>query len=387
MNALNLVIDFNNMVMRALHTCQTTDDVKIKNFDKQEECDAFMRKTVTDICFVLRAFNPDRVIFACDAKFPWRTDLYKNLDINYKGNREKDLEKNWTNIFKVMDDLKGILANKGFVVTDLENTEADDLAALWKDVILNKQQDNMIYVSSDKDWSQLVCLDDNKHYCIGYNPVINNRGTRKMFVDEKTHKWLNSTDDVDFFMNGFNKAKSKLCDIVRTNNKISVEVIDPQRVLLDKVMCGDDGDNVPAFYEYYKGGRKTRVTPTKAATLFETLNIHSIDDLVSVDADFTLKEALESVMKTTIDIDFGSRLLRQRRMVELKSDLFPKRIVDNFYKHAESVANVGFGNFAEIKMDTILKGTSYEYKGSKNRYNSIFADIDLTKYNKTPALF
>ena len=387
MNSLNLVIDFNNMVMRALHTCQNTDDVKIKNFDTQKECDVFMRKTVTDICFVLRAFAPDRVIFACDAKFPWRTDLYKGMDIKYKGNREKDMEKNWDNIFKVMDDLKVILAQRGFVVTDLENTEADDLAVLWKNIILDEQKDNMIYVSSDKDWSQLVCLDDNKHFCIGYNPVINNRGTRKMFIDEKTNAWLNSKDDVDFFMNGFNKAKSRLLDIIRINNKIAVEVIDPQRVLLDKVMCGDDGDNVPAFYEYYKNGRKTRVTPTKASALFETLNIHSINDLVAVDAGITLKEAIENVMKTTVDVDCESRLLRQRRMVELNPDLFPKRIVDNFKKHAESVANIGFGSFGEIKMDRILEGTQYIQKGSKERYNSIFSDIDLGKYNQAPALF
>ena len=387
MNALNLVIDFNNMVMRALHTCQNSEEIKIKNFDTQKECDVFMRKTVTDICFVLRAFSPDRVIFACDAKFPWRADLYKGMDTTYKGTREKDMEKNWNNIFKVMDDLKDILMHKGFVVTDLENTEADDLAALWKDVILNKQKDNMIYVSSDKDWSQLVCLDDDKHFCIGYNPVINNKGTRKLFMDEKTNQWINSSDDVDFFMNGFNKAKNKLNEILNLNNKIEIEVIDPQQVLLGKIMCGDDGDNVPSFYEYYKSGRKTRVTPTKAKALFETLNINSVNDLVSVDADITLKEALESIMKVTMDIDFTSRLLRQRRMVELNSDLFPKRIVDNFNKHAESVTNIGYGSFGEMKMDKILEGTSYIDVSKKERYNSIFSDLDITKYNKTPALF
>ena len=48
-------------------------------------------------------------------------------------------------------------------------------------------------------------------------------------------------------------SKSYLMKFIADNrNQMDVEKINGQNVVLSKIFCGDDGDNVPAFYEYYK---------------------------------------------------------------------------------------------------------------------------------------
>ena len=148
-----MIIDFNNFAMRSLYTCQFMEpDVKIKNFDTKKECDVLVRKITIDICRVIRTFTPNRVIISCDSKQPWRNDLYKDIDgMEYKGTRDRDEDKNWSNIFTSLDDLRDILKDKGFIVTYIERTEADDITTMWKEYIFDKGED-VILVSSDMDW-------------------------------------------------------------------------------------------------------------------------------------------------------------------------------------------------------------------------------------------
>ena len=97
---INLVIDFNNIAMRAMNACVYMRDSGVSNYDTQPECDIMARKITTDISYILRMFCPDRIILACDAKHPWREDIYRDIPgMEYKGNRVKDETKNWNNIF------------------------------------------------------------------------------------------------------------------------------------------------------------------------------------------------------------------------------------------------------------------------------------------------
>lgn len=91
--------------------------------------------------------------------------------------------------------------------------------------------------------------------------------------------------------------------------------------------CGDDGDCVPSFYNWYKDGRKVRITPGKEKKVREIIGINTVQDLV--DSEYKLKPVFEKVCKRDInDIDFSERLMRQRVLVELNSKLFPEYIQD-----------------------------------------------------------
>lgn len=392
MSMLNMILDFNNFAMRSLHTCQFMEpDVKIKNFDTKNECDILIRKITIDICRVIRTFTPNRVIISCDSKQPWRNDLYKDIDgMEYKGTREKDDEKNWNNIFSALDDLRSIFKKNGFIVTYIDRTEADDITTMWKEYLFDKGED-VILVSSDMDWVQLVGVHNN-NVCLCYNPIANNTGKKRLYLNSDINEWLDIEEKPDIFFRNYNKTRKILKGVQLIDPKISFELVDPDRVLLNKIMTGDLSDNVPSFFHYYRNGRKQNVTELKAKHVFEALNIHNVDDLIDVNNKMLLKDALEKEMKRDIDVDFQERLTRQRKLVELKSYLFPEDIVKKFKSTAISTCDECTVNTSNIKMEDVLAGTKYleqEEVRKNGKLNSIFDDINsLSKFSSnSKALF
>lgn len=106
---VNVIIDFNNIAMRAMNACVYMRDSGVTNYDTDVECGILARKITMDMAYILRIFVPDRVIIACDAKHPWREEIYYKIPgMEYKGNRVKDETKNWTNIFNTINNLKDI---------------------------------------------------------------------------------------------------------------------------------------------------------------------------------------------------------------------------------------------------------------------------------------
>lgn len=387
---LNLVIDFNNLAMRSLFMCKYIGEGNVTNFDTEEECDIYINKLSMDICSVLRTIAPDRVIFVCDSKNPWRNKLYADIDgMEYKGTREKDEEKNWDNIFNSLTDFKNILKDRGFVVSEIASAEADDLAALWKEELVYKNMDPVILVSSDKDWTQLVEFVSSTAWCFCFNPVVNNKGIKKFFIDEKGKNWLETEEKVDIFLSGLDPLKDRIKGIIASNPRLSVEQINPNAVLLDKIFCGDDGDNVPAIFDYYKNGKKMRVTPLKAGHIYESLGISNSNDIESHLSDDSLRDAISKEMKTDVDVDLTKRLDRQRKLVELKSRFFPDSINKNFEVDYFGNLSKGVVNTRQIKTEDLLGETKFLKKDfGKPRENSIFDDIkSLGVFSKAPNLF
>lgn len=382
-NKLNLIIDFNNISFRALFTCTYASEYEVSTFDTNKECEILVRKIATDLSFIIREFVPDNVIIVCDAKHPWRNKLYDNIPgETYKGNRVKDENKNWTKIFNSLDDLKNILKNKGFTVTEINNAEADDLAALYKNY-LSGIGESMVLVSSDKDWTQLVSFDQlYNQFCIVYNPIPNNKGKKKIFINVEFNNWLNQEENKnDIFFNNTNTCKKRIIS-AKSKDKIETSVIDPENVLLEKIICGDTGDNVPGFYEFYKNGKRWRITPLRMNKIFESAHLKTIDDLKTGNNINNFIKELEIISKHTVDdIDPNDRLLRQRKLVELNIDLFPSEIVSEFNKQIQNFTENCSVNTSTIKMEDILSGTKYvsnDYKKSKE--NSIFKELQNLDY-------
>lgn len=374
---LTMIIDYNNFVMRSIHTCQFMDpDVRINNFNTQSEIDILIRKITMDICYIVRMFVPKRVILSCDSKSPWRKELYKDIDgMEYKGTREKDSEKNWGNIFSATDELREIFRKHGFIVTYLDNTEADDITTMWKEYAFEHNSD-VVLVSSDMDWVQLVGMNDKGNVCICINPIPNNKGRKRLYISPEISNWLHKEDKPDIFFSNYNRNKKTIREIQLIDPKISFELIDPDRILMNKIMAGDVSDNVPSFFHYYRNGRRQNVTELKAKHIFEALNINSVEQLIESNNKMMLKDVLEKEMKHEVEIDFSERMERQRKLVELKSSVFPKRIVDNFVENAVPCYDTFCENTSGIKMDDILRDTKYIKKENPyGKLNSVFDDI------------
>lgn len=389
-NKLTLIFDFNNMAMRSLFTCSYIDRGSVSTFDSEEDCNILIRKIAMDMSFIMRTFIPDRTIILCDAKNPWRKELYKDMDTKYKGTRTKDESKNWDNIWNALSEYKKVLEKRGFTISEINNAEADDLAALWKQKIYNENGDNIVYISSDKDWVQLIDFNcSNNAFCVVYNPVIDGKKHKKIYATHDFINWMNAenpTGKVDIFFNNYNPQKDKFKNIFSKDPRICYIEEDPQKVVLEKILCGDDADNVPSFYTYYRNGKVVRITESKKKKILEDLNIHTVKDLCEANKTNVLKESIETVIKKEIDdIDVNERLIRQRRLVELSPILFPEEICSDFEYHYKDSIDTGYVPSNSIILTDILDGTKFLDKNNQRgvKENKIFDNIkDLEKYIK-----
>lgn len=375
-----LVMDWSNMSFRSLYTSQWSSHSL--SYDSDEEISNFVGKLATDICMILRTFDPDKALFAVDAQNPWRKDWLEDQEVGYKGQRERNKSMNWDNIFQAMKDLQGIMEEKGFDFLYKERAEADDMMCLSKETVFKRFPDcNIIIVSSDADIRQLADFnEETSQFCLVFNPISSGKGGhKKLYMTKPCLEWFNTQDKVDIFFSNLNEEKQYLKKCLEHDKKIEVSEIDPNDVVLGKIFCGDSGDNVPSFYEYYDKGKKKKLSETKYKHIKESLCLESVEDL-DQKKDVLLKESLEASLKHKVDdIDVASRLDRQKKLVELKSENFPKGLKD-YSADVEILLKKPYDGLpmSSIQMAKILDGTKFGglAKAKRVRAADVFKDLD-----------
>ena len=380
-NKTILCLDWSNILFRSLFINQLYGTKM--TYDNIEDCQSFIYKFATDVCSIINIFKPNNVILLTDSQHAWRKDVLPGED-GYKSNRQKQEGVNWDNIFKCSDDLKQLFKNAGCHVAEYEHSEADDMAALCKEVIFEKYHDyNLIIVSADADLRQLIDFDPlTNQYCAVYNTIVKGKtGKRFLYITQEMQNWLDKEDQVDIFFSNVDESKQYIKDIISQNVKIGIEIENPNEILLHKIFCGDDGDCVPSFYNWIHNGKSVRITPAKERKIRETLGIKTIADLIQ--AKDNLKPLIESIAKKEVnDININERLQRQRILVELNSSLFPKDIQSYKDTIDYMVQSTGDTIFANMKAANILKGSEYE---NSNKPKALTASVfkDMEKYGLT----
>ena len=380
-NKTILCLDWSNILFRSLFINQLYGTKM--TYDNIEDCQSFIYKFATDVCSIINIFKPNNVILLTDSQHAWRKDVLPGED-GYKSNRQKQEGVNWDNIFKCSDDLKQLFKNAGCHVAEYEHSEADDMAALCKEVVFEKYHDyNLIIVSADADLRQLIDFDPlTNQYCAVYNTIVKGKtGKRFLYITQEMQNWLDKEDQVDIFFSNVDESKQYIKDIIAQNVKIGIEIENPNEILLHKIFCGDDGDCVPSFYSWIHNGKSVRITPAKERKIRETLGIKTIADLIQ--AKDNLKPLIESVAKKEVnDININERLQRQRILVELNSSLFPKDIQSYKDTIDYMVQSTGETIFANMKAANILKGSEYE---NSNKPKALTASVfkDMEKYGLT----
>lgn len=376
-NRYTLIIDFNNIAYRSLFTCKYGNS-DITDFSTEFELGIFGRKIMTDISMLVNTIHPLEVFVAVDEKHPWRGKLYPT----YKGTRKRDETINWDKVYGVFNDVINILNENGYQCIQLPNTEADDIAAMLKMRLLERGDTSVVYVSSDADWLQLIDFNkETKQFFAVYNPITNNKGNRKFFLTKDMQEWLNRRAGL------FEKespVKDILINWLSHDPKIVMEVQNPDNVLLTKIMCGDDGDNVPSFYDFMnKSGRKVRVTEKKMEKIFESCGMPSnVRELKERVDDGSLKRSLCSVFKVDTDLeslDYNIRLNRQKVYVELDPSLFPSEIVESFNKKYDDIVSNKTSYIVNTDTIVMSKGTRFEKANVSTergaRLNNIFKNL------------
>ena len=224
----------------------------------------FMRKIMTDLCYALNQIPVSGHIIFCRDSRSWR----KELDIKreeYKGSRKHDEKVDWGSFFDLLDEFGKFLEINGYLYSVAKGAEGDDLLWFWNEKLKNDGHNVIIY-SGDKDSHQMVESDKNR-WTICWNA---NSKNNKLFCDESWSKnYLEKEEEVSIFNMNFvgddekNKIKA-LC------NNATLEIVDKNKLIFEKILTGDKGDDVPSIFSFEKTPNKFyKITAAKASAIYE----------------------------------------------------------------------------------------------------------------------
>lgn len=274
MNKCTLLIDFNWLTISRV-------SVMLNKFDKRHP-EIFLQASKNDlkdmiaksISIMLNRFPCiDNMVIAADGG-SWRKNLpvpNSLKGITYKGNRSQDVEYAWNYIFEASEELMDSCKDLGITCTQYNNVEGDDWIWYWSRR-LNASGVNCIIWSVDNDLKQLVQRNnDTGAFTVWYNDK------NGLYIDNCFNN--SCIDDIDFFMSPI--INSPVLESIKLYNKKTVSYIHPDDIILSKIICGDDGDNIKSVFRYTKNNRVYRITEKDWDSISKDINIGTIGDLLN----------------------------------------------------------------------------------------------------------
>ncbi len=268
MNRCTLIVDGNWLMMSRLPATYNQFRSECPEFIKEQAVDNLVDSMLSSINVVLQKFTGivDNMIFVADG-FSWRKTLEvpEQLgDTRYKGNRVKTEEMDWSYIYKSIDRIIEGLEKNNCTVSRSKSAEGDDWMWYWSNR-LNTQGINCIIWSTDNDLKQLVKY-DGCSFTAWYNDF------NGLFLDKSMDE--EEVSDIDFFMQFSNNATFEMLK----SSVHQVSYIEPAKIVMDKIICGDTSDNIKSVIVQEKGGKQYRITEKFWNAVREDLKIDTLDE-------------------------------------------------------------------------------------------------------------
>lgn len=204
----------------------------------------------------------------------WRKQLpvpEQLKDTTYKGNREKQEEIDWDHVFNALNDLMRNARGVGVTVSQTLSAEGDDWVWYWSRR-LNAEGTNVLIWSIDRDLQQLVQKTKDGAFTAWYSD-------RTGLCLPECYMGAQEIDPMDFFMSPL-AYDTQLIDSLKSCAGNKVVYVNPADVVIEKVLCGDSGDNIKAVVRFTKGGRTYRFSEGDLKKYQEhDLPMTTVDDL------------------------------------------------------------------------------------------------------------
>ena len=248
MNNLTLVCDMNYVLMSRFSVVGgfKKGSSEVALMQSQHNLTDMLARSVNII--INRFPSIDNIILVSDGG-SWRKQLpvpEQLKNITYKGNREQQEDIDWTHIFNSLRDLLQNAKNAGITVSNTFTAEGDDWIWYWSKR-LNAQGTNVLIWSVDRDLQQLVQKSKEGVFTAWYND-------RAGLCLPECYKKNSNVDPMDFFMSPL-EYDTQLIDSLIAGAGGKVSYVNPDGVVIEKVLCGDSGDNIKAIVRYNKNGR------------------------------------------------------------------------------------------------------------------------------------
>ncbi len=257
----------------------------------------------------------------------WR----KELLTDYKSSRKRNSDIDWKFVYSSYDSFKSKI--KGVKILEHPRIEGDD----WISFLVNKlnlQDKSCMIVSNDHDIKQLIKFDLNN---LWMNFMSNEMFNKQKIFLPKNYKVLiekvNSLPNNDIF--SLNDNREFLGMISNFENRHDVNEINNIESLLIKAISGDSSDNIKSVYQVNKGGKVRGIGVKGAHSIYETyIGEFGDPDLDDPDLYENIADIIcekKKLSKSMIG-KLVSRIHGNMKLVDLRTDNFPKDIIESMDK-------------------------------------------------------
>ena len=270
-NRCTLIIDGNWLLISRFSVINGGFEKTSSNLVKEQSKKELQELMARSITVVLNRFPIiDNVILVTDGG-SWRKQLpipNSIANVTYKGNRSQTTELDWSYIYGALTALSEKCKSVGMTVANHSSIEGDDWVWYWSRR-LNSEGTSCIIWSSDNDLKQLVQTDiDTCAFTAWYN--------------DKNGMWFNDglkdnyDDPIEYFMQPMT-VKSPIYEELQKYTK-NVSYIQADDIVMEKIICGDAGDNIKSVAKVCKGKKTYKVSQKIWNDIKEELNIESLND-------------------------------------------------------------------------------------------------------------
>lgn len=353
MKVCNLIFDFNFMFHSefAVYTAYN----RSAKFSTENDEISFVQGVANKLFYALGHLPNSGKIVCCVDSRSWR----KSVEIpgtEYKASRESadgskgTMDKDTKDKFySLMDEFSKALDSVGIISSRMSGAEGDDLIFKWSEYFKSKGE-NVIIISGDRDLTQLVCKSDDESYEPWIIQWNNSAKNNKMFIPAGWQQnWLN-TESTIFNMN---LADDRLVIKRHINDfAIQLNVIQSETVILEKILLGDDGDDVPPAWSYPSKTKKGDDKIINLTAKFVTLIMSVLNDKYKIgpvqimskfdDDDFMTEMAgiilrvMKTVDGTNERIPVVTALRRNKTLVHLSADVLPVNLQSDIDTHIDT---------------------------------------------------
>jgi 5'-3' exonuclease len=253
----------------------------------------------------------------------WRKQLTKN----YKSNRKKDNDIDWSFVYTAYDEFKQSMKST-IKVLEAPTIEGDDWISFLCDKS-NEEGRSAIIVSNDHDIKQIVSY--------GLEPLFINIMTNEMYNKEKLFLPKNYqifVDKVSTLPNddifNLNDNSEFLLLLNRFLTKYDVNEIDSMESLVIKIISGDQSDNISSVWSQVKNGKKRGIGAKGAKSIYDNYlsefgEVNLLDpDLYENIADLICEK--KKLSKTQIE-SIVENIQDNVKLIDLRIDNLPEDIV------------------------------------------------------------
>lgn len=332
----------------------------------------------------------DRVVLCMDSK-SWR----KGIDLpdgGYKGNRQDDTgkkkgmdEETAATFFRLQDEFAKITSRVGIITSRIGGAEGDDLVFKWTKRLYDMGE-SCVIISADRDLTQLVRLGDENNWVIQWNNKKNSsRITNTMYVPVGWKaEWLNAEKEVSIFDFELDTDKQDMLKLIR-DQEITVEPVYPDLVVMEKILAGDDKDNVPPVWHNHtktKAGKDTviRMTGKKPGIVMEKLEekfgVKPTEIMSKWEDEQFMNECAGLVLRTTKDVDGSAErevvkdaMRRNCKLVRLTDEDLPYNLVGEIDMHIDHALATNVTQRDKWNRNGVTIGTRFDGSYVPKAYN------------------